>query len=72
MQDDFAHVVKTHHAHLSFEQNNCRYLDYINLMAYDLHGSWEDITGHNAPLYSHSGETGDSTKLNVVSNKQNF
>ena len=27
------------------------YLDYINVMTYDYHGTWEDITGHNAPLY---------------------
>ncbi|XP_053382557.1 probable chitinase 10 [Mercenaria mercenaria] len=42
-----------------------RLLDFINLMTYDLHGSWEDHTGHNSPLYSRSSETGNETYLNV-------
>ncbi len=34
-------------------------------MAYDLHGSWEDYTGHHAPLYGRKEETGDARYLNV-------
>lgn len=30
-------------------------VDFINVMAYDYHGSWESVTGHNAPLYSNDG-----------------
>lgn len=28
------------------------YLDWINIMTYDYHGSWETVSGHNAPLYA--------------------
>ncbi|XP_055917102.1 chitinase-3-like protein 1 [Eupeodes corollae] len=28
-----------------------KYLDIINVMAYDLHGSWDPVTGINAPLF---------------------
>lgn len=40
-------------------------LDFINLMTYDLHGSWESFTGHNAPLHARASETGNQTNLNV-------
>ena len=40
-----------------------RYLDFINLMAYDLHGGWEKFTGHQAPLMENDPEK----TLNVVS-----
>jgi chitinase len=29
-----------------------KHLDWINLMAYDFHGSWDAVTNFNAPLYS--------------------
>ncbi|AHL22682.1 glycosyl hydrolase family 18 protein [Thermococcus nautili] len=29
-----------------------KYLDSINVMTYDYHGAWENVTGHNAPLYA--------------------
>ncbi|XP_051849000.1 oviduct-specific glycoprotein-like isoform X3 [Antechinus flavipes] len=28
-----------------------RLLDYISVLTYDFHGSWESVTGHNSPLY---------------------
>lgn len=41
------------------------HLDFINLMSYDLHGAWENVTGHNSPLYGRSGESGGQEQLNV-------
>ncbi|XP_013378006.1 PREDICTED: chitotriosidase-1 isoform X4 [Chinchilla lanigera] len=40
-------------------------LDFINLMAYDLHSSWEKVTGHNSPLYKRQGESGAAAEYNV-------
>ncbi|XP_054583412.1 chitotriosidase-1 [Eptesicus fuscus] len=42
-----------------------RSLDFISLMAYDLHGSWEQTTGHHSALYPRQGERGAAAELNV-------
>ncbi|XP_063538166.1 acidic mammalian chitinase-like [Cydia strobilella] len=40
------------------------YLDYINLMTYDLHGTWDTVTGANAPLYPQLTD-GPDVNMNV-------
>jgi len=42
-----------------------QHLDFINLMTYDLHGSWETFTGHHTALYSRSDENDLQQTLNV-------
>lgn len=36
------------------------YLDFINLMTYDMHGPWDTTVGHHSSLYSPSGDPTDS------------
>ncbi|XP_071539685.1 chitinase-3-like protein 1 [Panulirus ornatus] len=40
------------------------HLDLMNLMAYDLHGAWDDYTHHQSGLYAHPMDTGDNVYLN--------
>ncbi|XP_046436427.1 probable chitinase 2 [Neodiprion fabricii] len=43
-----------------------KYLHFINIMTYDFHGSWDPVTGHNAPLYPATRETTATARgLNV-------
>eukprot|EP00066_Takifugu_rubripes_P011713 XP_011600979.1 PREDICTED: acidic mammalian chitinase-like isoform X2 [Takifugu rubripes] len=42
-----------------------KYLDFINVMTYDFHGTWEGVTGHNSPLYKGAQDTGDKVYLNT-------
>uniref|UniRef100_A0A8C6PGN3 chitinase n=1 Tax=Nothobranchius furzeri TaxID=105023 RepID=A0A8C6PGN3_NOTFU len=40
-------------------------LDFINVMTYDFHGTWEQFTGHNSPLFRGSEDFGDLIYFNV-------
>ncbi|XP_072223952.1 acidic mammalian chitinase-like isoform X2 [Leuresthes tenuis] len=42
-----------------------KYLDFINVMTYDFHGTWEGVTGHHSPLYKGSHDTGGNAYLNT-------
>ncbi len=42
-----------------------KWLDFVNLMAYDFHGKWEKQTGHNAPLYAPSSDSEWRKQLSV-------
>ena len=69
--------------YLTFAGNQClpnpdhvrfvlvRYLDYVSVMTYDYYGSWDNVTGINAPLYgSDSLNDEDGHWKNVVSNRE--
>ncbi|XP_053984693.1 chitinase-3-like protein 1 [Hylaeus volcanicus] len=42
-----------------------QYVHFVNLMAYDFNGSWNNYVGINAPLYASSKESGSLAELNV-------
>lgn len=44
-----------------------RYLDLINVLAFDYHGGWEGKTGHHSPLFDKSADQGIDSISNVVS-----
>ncbi len=40
--------------------------DYINIMAYDMHGPWEPVTDHHAPLYKREWDTDETNNIDAV------
>lgn len=45
-----------------------QYLDFIHVMGYDYHGSWDALTGHNAPLklQANSSSLAPELRLSLV------
>ncbi|MCY9135109.1 glycosyl hydrolase family 18 protein [Bacillus atrophaeus] len=43
-----------------------RYVDYVNIMSYDLHGAWNEFVGPNASLYD-NGEDAELKQSNIYS-----
>lgn len=44
----------------------CRYVDYLLVMAYNYHGSWNQFTGHHSGLFPRSDEVGGEREWNQV------
>jgi chitinase len=51
-----------------------QYLDYINVMTYDFHGTWDPQTNHHSPLYGSPADpsTGDQRAYNTHDALQGF
>lgn len=43
-------------------------LDFINVMAYDMHGPWEDTVDNHAPLYKRSWEEANDNNIDFIIN----
>ncbi|KAH3871505.1 hypothetical protein DPMN_034708 [Dreissena polymorpha] len=50
----------------AYEHNNItKYVDFLNVFAFDLHGDWDNYTGHPSQLYARKEEFGPATEVNV-------
>lgn len=45
----------------------CSEVDFVSLMTYDYHGAWENVTGHNSPLFKSALDQGNHKEHNIVS-----
>lgn len=48
------------------------YLDFLNLMTYDLRGSADEIASHHSALYSGSYEEGEQKVFNQVKQDHHY
>ncbi|MBV1777260.1 chitinase C-terminal domain-containing protein [Burkholderiaceae bacterium DAT-1] len=49
--------------------SSLQYLDFVNVMSYDLHGAWNEFVGPNAALYD-DGKDAELTKWSVYTSAQ--
>lgn len=47
--------------------NVSRYMDFISVICYDYHFSYESSVNHHAPLYSLEQDTNYDANINIVS-----
>jgi len=41
------------------------YLDFINVMTYDIHGAWEKVTNHHSPLYKNPDDPSGTSPVDI-------
>lgn len=47
-----------------------KYLDFLNIMTYDMHGAWETTTNHHSPLYAKKDDPSGTSPVDIK-NKYN-
>ncbi|MGE5415653.1 MAG: glycosyl hydrolase family 18 protein [Acidobacteriota bacterium] len=44
-----------------------QYLDFINVMTYDMHGAWEKVTNHHSPIYANPNDPSPTSPVDIKS-----
>ncbi|MCT4584131.1 MAG: glycosyl hydrolase family 18 protein [Peptostreptococcaceae bacterium] len=42
-----------------------QYLNFINVMTYDMHGAWENVTHHHSPIYKNPNDPSPTQPTNI-------
>lgn len=42
-----------------------QYLDFLNVMTYDMHGAWENTTNHQSPLYANPNDPSPTSPVDI-------
>jgi chitinase len=49
-------------------QEISRYVNYINLMTYDMHGAWDQFTNHHSALFANPNDPSDTAPVDIRNN----